>query len=272
MSMQATGDKFWKGSSHHNPWVRDLLWRMAVNRECKMLRLPHNETDPMGLPTHMQPTAKYDPKYKEMYHCVECSDEGMASITKRGAQSAGRLPAAGAGSNGQNGAGRAGGGGGGGMEGLGGAGAPEMMGRGGRSRSIDEKSAKKLAAYRDIMKTLMSTVEKSEARRREEAALRRQRKMAGAGMSLHKSASMGQFQSPALRYQLSAADRRMQFAAGGDGIQVQNTRAVGPSPAMFGIMSRQRRLRPMTVDSRTRTPNIAQVSLPCVQHVGGEQS
>jgi hypothetical protein len=32
-------DKFYKGSSHHNPWVRDLLWRIHVNHETKVRAL-----------------------------------------------------------------------------------------------------------------------------------------------------------------------------------------------------------------------------------------
>ena len=29
-------EKFFKGSSHHNPWVRDLLWGMHIDKETKV--------------------------------------------------------------------------------------------------------------------------------------------------------------------------------------------------------------------------------------------
>lgn len=49
-------EKFYTGSSKSNPWVKDLLWKLYIQNEGKLLRIPGNEHID-SLPAHMQSVA-----------------------------------------------------------------------------------------------------------------------------------------------------------------------------------------------------------------------
>ena len=185
----------------------------------------------------MQNTALYDPRYMEKYNCVDCTSGGTSgtSVRASGNQKAGRVPPLSRAH--KSGLPSTDGGGGGGDE------RSSRQRRKGRAKS--DKASKKLKAYRDIVKHLVTTVERAEGRRAEREEEARTRRP---GMSLHKSASTGAFMSPALRYQLGTADREL----------YQDQSNFLTSPAKSAFLTRSGRIRPMTQMSRTRTPTVAQ--------------
>ena len=184
----------------------------------------------------MQNTALYDPRYMEKYNCVDCTSGGTSGVKTSGSQKVGRVPPLSRAH--KSGLPSTGGGGGGGDERS-----SRQRRKGGTAKS--DKASKKLKAYRDIVKHLVTTVERAEGRRAEREEEARTRRP---GMSLHKSASTGAFMSPALRYQLGRADREL----------YQDQSNFLTSPAQSAFLTRSGRIRPMTQMSRTRTPTVAQ--------------